>query len=306
MGAAHTHGHSHGTATGTHRNRLLGVLAITLSVMVAEVIGGLISGSLALLADAGHMLTDAAGVGLALLAAAFAARPTTPERTFGYMRLEILAAVINALLLFGVAGFVLIEAVRRFQDPPELSTGVMLAVAAVGLVANAGSLLLLRSGQHASLNVRGAYLEVLGDLLGSVAVIVAAIVIRLTGFTQADAIASAAIGLMILPRTWVLLREAVGVLLEATPKGVDLAQVRQHINDTPGVLDVHDLHAWTITSGLPVLSAHIVITEEALAGGGGRVLDQLGECLSGHFDVEHCTFQLEAPGHRDHELSHHA
>src|SRR5665811_946834 len=163
----------------------------------------------------------------------------------------------------------------------------------------------LRSGQQASLNVRGAYLEVLGDLLGSAAVIVAAIVIRLTGFTQADAIASAAIGLMILPRTWALLREAVGVLLEATPKGVDLAEVRQHINQTPGVLDVHDLHAWTITSGLPVLSAHIVVTDDALrGGGGGRVLDQLGQCLAGHFDVEHCTFQLEAPGHREHELSH--
>ena len=260
MGAGQGHGHSHGTATGAHRNRLLGVLAITVSVMVAEVIGGLISGSLALLADAGHMLTDAAGVGLALLAATFAARPTTPERTFGFMRSEILAAVINALLLFGVAGFVLIEAVRRFREPPEVSTGLMLTVATVGLVANAGSLLLLRSGQQASLNVRGAYLEVLGDLLGSVAVIVAAIVIRLTGFTQADAIASAAIGLMILPRTWALLREAVGVLLEATPKGVDLTEVRKHINDTPGVLDVHDLHAWTITSGLPVLSAHIVIS----------------------------------------------
>ena len=307
MGAGHGHGDSHGTVTGTHRNRLFGVLAITVSIMVAEVIGGLISGSLALLADAGHMLTDAAGVGLALLAAAFAARPATPERTFGYMRFEILAAVINALLLFGVAGFVLIEAVRRLREPPELSTGVMLTVAFVGLVANAGSLLLLRSGQQASLNVRGAYLEVLGDLLGSAAVIVAAIVIRLTGFTQADAIASAAIGLMILPRTWALLREAVGVLLETTPKDVDLAEVRQHINQTPGVLDVHDLHAWTITSGLPVLSAHIIITEDALAdGGGGQVLDQLGQCLAGHFDVEHCTFQLEAPGHREHELSHHA
>jgi len=234
-------------------------------------------------------------------------RPATPERTFGYMRFEILAAFINALLLFGVAGFVLVEAVRRFMEPPELSTGVMLTVAAVGLVANAGSLLMLRGGQHASLNVRGAYLEVLGDLLGSAAVIVAAIVIALTGFTQADAIASAAIGLMILPRTWALLREAVGVLLEATPKGVALAEVRQHINQTPGVLGVHDLHAWTITSGLPILSAHIIITEDALAdGAGGRVMDQLSQCLAGHFDVEHCTFQLEAPGHRAHELSHHA
>jgi cobalt-zinc-cadmium efflux system protein len=306
MGAGDSHGHSYGTATGTHRNRLFGVLAITLSVMVAEVLGGLISGSLALIADAGHMLTDAAGIGLALLAAAFAARPATPERTFGYQRSEILAAVTNSLLLFGVAGYVLIEAVRRFRDPPELSTGVMLAVATVGLVANLGSLLILRGGQQASLNVRGAYLEVLGDLLGSVAVIVAAVVIRLTGFTRADAIASVAIGLMILPRTWALLREAVDVLLEATPKGVDLAEVRRHINETSGVLDVHDLHVWTITSGLPVLSAHIVVTEAALAdGGGGQVLDELGQCLSGHFDVEHCTFQLEAPGHQEHELPQH-
>lgn len=206
-----------------------------------------------------------------------------------------------------MAGYVLIEAVQRFINPPEVSTGVMLTVAAVGLVANAGSLLLLRGGQQASLNVRGAYLEVLGDLLGSAAVIVAAIVIRLTGFTQADAIASAAIGLLILPRTWALLREAVGVLLEATPKGVDLMEVRRHIKETPDVLDVHDLHAWTITSGMPVLSAHIVVAQDAPAdGGGGRVLDQLGECLAGHFDVAHCTFQLEAPGHREHELSHHA
>ncbi|HYO20459.1 MAG TPA: cation diffusion facilitator family transporter [Dermatophilaceae bacterium] len=306
MGAGDGHGHSYGTATGTQRSRLFGVLAITLGVMVAEVLGGLISGSLALIADAGHMLTDAAGIGLALLAATFAARPATPERTFGYQRFEILAAVTNALLLFGVAGYVLIEAVRRFTDPPELSTGVMLAVATVGLVANLGSLLILRGGQQASLNVRGAYLEVLGDLLGSVAVIVAAVVIRLTGFTQADAIASVAIGLMILPRTWALLREAVDVLLEATPKGVDLAEVRRHINETSGVLGVHDLHVWTITSGLPVLSAHIVVTEAALAdGGGGQVLDELGQCLSGHFDVEHCTFQLEAPGHREHELQQH-
>jgi len=300
-------GHSHGTATGRHRTRLFAVLGVTLTVLVVEVIGGLVSGSLALLADAGHMLTDAAGVGLALLAAAFAARPATPERTFGYQRWEILAAVINALLLFGVAAYVLTEAVRRFTDPPGVSSGLMLAVAAVGLVANAGSLLLLRGGQSESLNVRGAYLEVLGDLLGSAAVIVAALVILLTGFTQADAIASALIGLMILPRTWALLNEAIDVLLEATPKSVDLAEVRDHIAEVPGVVDVHDLHAWTITSGVPVLSAHVVVAHAALeAGGGGRILDRLGECLTGHFDVEHCTFQLEPPGHRDHEPDHHA
>jgi len=300
-------GHSHGTATGAHRSRLLTALLITLTVMGAEVIGGLISGSLALLADAAHMLTDAAGVGLALLAAWFASRPATPERTFGYQRSEVLAAVIYALLLFGVAGFVLVEAVRRFTSPPpEVATGLMLGVAVVGLVANTISLLVLRGGQQESLNVRGAYLEVLGDLLGSAAVIVAAIVIALTGYTQADPIASALIGLMILPRTWGLLREAVDVLLEATPRGVDLTQVRQHLLDTPGVIDVHDLHAWTITSGLPVLSVHVVVAQDVLAdGGGGRVLDSLGACLAGHFDVEHCTFQLEEPTHQGHEHAHH-
>lgn len=299
-------GHSHGTATGHHRNRLLAVLAITVTILVAEVVGGLVAGSLALLADAGHMLTDAVGVGLALLAASFAAKPATPERTFGFQRSEILAAVVNAVLLFGVAAFVLIEAARRFADPPDVSSGIMLAVAVVGLLANTGALLLLRGGQSESLNVRGAYLEVLGDLLGSAAVIVAAVIIWSTGFTQADAIASAVIGLMILPRTWGLLREAVDVLLESTPKHVDLAEVRGHILEIPGVTDVHDLHAWTITSGVPVLSAHIVVDETSLnVGGGGHVLDRLCECLKGHFAVEHCTFQLESDGHRDHEFAHH-
>lgn len=299
-------GHSHGTATGQHRGRLVAVLAITLMIMVAEIVGGLVAGSLALLADAGHMLTDAVGVGLALLAAGFAARPATPKRTFGYQRSEILAAVANAILLFGVAASVLVEAARRLSDPPEVSSGVMLVVAVVGLVANAGSLSLLRAGQTESLNVRGAYLEVLGDLLGSAAVIGAAVVIWATGFTRADAIASAVIGLLILPRTWGLLREAIDVLLEFTPKNVDLAEVRDHLLEVDGIIAVHDLHAWTITSGVPVLSAHIVVNDLTLAdGGGGRVLDRLCDCLKGHFDVDHCTFQLEPEGHRDHESAAH-
>ncbi|MDP9207625.1 MAG: cation diffusion facilitator family transporter [Actinomycetota bacterium] len=292
-------GHDHGTsAAGAQRDRLLMVFLLTTTILVVEVIGGLISGSLALLADAGHMLTDAAGIGLALLAIWFGARPATPERTFGFYRVEILAAVVNAVLLFGVAGFVLIEAWRRLQEPPEVASGLMLTVALVGLAANAVSMWLLRRGQSESLNLRGAYLEVLGDLLGSAAVLVAAAVIALTDFQAADPIASAVIGLLILPRTWRLLREAVDVLLEATPKGVDLAEVRRHLLDTPGVADVHDLHAWTITSGLPVLSAHVVIQPGADAG---RVLDGLGTCLAGHFDIEHSTFQLEQPEHRDHE-----
>jgi cobalt-zinc-cadmium efflux system protein len=292
-------GHDHGTsAARAHRGRLLMVFLITSAILIIEVIGGLISGSLALLADAGHMLTDAAGIGLALLAIWFAARPATPERTFGFYRVEILAAVVNAVLLFGVAGFVLVEAWRRLQEPPEVASGLMLTVALVGLVANAVSMWLLRRGQAESLNLRGAYLEVLGDLLGSAAVLIAAAVIALTDFQAADPIASALIGVLILPRTWRLLREAVDVLLEATPKGVDMGEVRRHLLETPGVSDVHDLHAWTITSGLPVLSAHVVMSSSAEAG---RVLDGLGECLAGHFDIEHSTFQLERPEHRSHE-----
>jgi cobalt-zinc-cadmium efflux system protein len=291
------HDHSP-SATAAHRGRLSAVLAITVAVLVVEVAGAALSGSLALLADAGHVLADGAGIGLALLAIRFAARPASPQRTFGYYRLEILAAVVNAVLLFGVAGFVLVEAWRRLTEPPEVASGLMLAVAAAGLAANAVSMWLLRDGQQHSLNLRGAYLEVLGDLFGSLAVLAAAAVIALTGFQAADPIASALIGVLILPRTWRLLREAVDVLLEAAPKGVDLAEVRQHLIGTPGVTDVHDLHAWTITSGLPVLSVHVVLARGADAG---KVLDGLGDCLAGHFDIEHSTFQLEQPEHRGHE-----
>ncbi len=277
-------------------------LTITLVVLVVELVGAALSGSLALLADAGHMLTDAAAIGLALLAATLAARPATPQRTFGYERAEILAATLNAVLLLGVAGFVLVEAVRRWVDPAEVEAGPMLVFALVGLVANAASLAVLRGGQAESLNMRGAYLEVLGDLLGSVAVIVAAGVILASGYTRADAIASVVIALLILPRTWLLLRDAVDVLLEATPRNVDLRDVREHIRRVDGVFDVHDLHAWTITSGMPVLSAHVVVSDEALAErGGGRILDELCACLGDHFDVAHCTFQLEPVTHRDHE-----
>jgi len=292
---AHDHDHS---AAAAHRGRLAAVFAITLAVLVVEVVGAALSDSLALLADAGHVLTDGAGIGLALLAIRFAGRPATPQRTFGYYRLEILAAVVNAVLLFGVAGFVLVEAWRRLFAPPEVASGLMLAVAVVGLVANAVSMWLLRGGQRHSLNLRGAYLEVWGDLLGSVAVLAAAAVIAVTDFQAADPIASALIAVLILPRTWRLLREAVDVLLEAAPKGIDLDEVRRHLVETPGVTDVHDLHAWTITSGLPVLSVHVVLERDADAG---KVLDGLGACLAGHFDIEHSTFQLEQPEHRGHE-----
>jgi cobalt-zinc-cadmium efflux system protein len=292
-------GHAHRpSAAGRHRGRLLVVFALTLAVLLAEVVGGLLTGSLALLADAGHMLADLAGIGLALLAIWFAGRPASPQRTFGHYRVEILAAVVNAVLLLGVAAVVLFEAWRRLRQPPEVAGAPMLAVAVVGLAANAASTWLLRHGQAESLNLRGAYLEVIGDLLGSAAVVVAAATIALTGFDAADPIASGLVGLLILPRTWRLLRDAVDVLLEATPRGLDLDEVRRHITEAPGVIGCHDLHAWTITSGMPVLSVHVVIEDQAVPG---AVLDRLGACLSGHFDIEHSTFQLERPEHRSHE-----
>jgi cobalt-zinc-cadmium efflux system protein len=295
--------HVHGSAAAGHRGRLIGVFLLTLTVFVVQLVGGLVANSLALLADAGHNFTDVAGIGLALLAISFAGRPAKSTWTFGYLRLEILAAVVNAVLLFGVAAYVLVEAWRRLSQPPEVASGLMLAVALVGLAANAASLFVLRSAQHESLNMRGAYLEVLGDLAGSVAVIVAAVIIALTGWRQADAVASAVIGLLILPRTWGLLREAVDILLEATPKGVDLDEVRRHIVEASGVMDVHDLHAWTITSGMNVVSAHVVLAEGADPP---SVLDELCRCLSGDFDIEHSTFQLETADRRRLEEGHHA
>jgi cobalt-zinc-cadmium efflux system protein len=295
--------HAHVTAASAARGRLVAVLAVGLVVLVVEVAGSVASNSLALLADAGHLLTDVAGVGLALLAIWFAGRPPTLGRTFGYLRLEILAAVANAVLLFGIATIVVIGAIRRIGDPPEIASGLMLAVALVGLAANALSAWLLREAQRTSLNVRGAYLEVLGDLVASAAVIVAAIVIAVTGWTPADTIASLAIAVLILPRTLRLLRDATDVLLEATPRDVDLEHVRRHILDAPGVVDCHDLHAWTITSGMNVVSAHVVLghgADPALA------LDELSRCLADDFDIEHSTFQLETQDRRRLEERSHA
>ncbi|HEY5979275.1 MAG TPA: cation diffusion facilitator family transporter [Microlunatus sp.] len=306
--SGHSHGHDHVavTAGGKHRRRLVAVLGINAGVLVLQVIGGLASGSLALLADAGHMLTDSTGLVIALVAVSLAARPATPSRTFGLQRIEILAALTNGLLLVGVAVWVLIRAVDRWSEPEQVNSGLMLAVALVGAAANTVGLLILRGGKDESLNLRGAYLEVLGDLMGSMAVVAAALVIMATGWTRADSVASLAIVVLILPRAWSLLRDVVDVLLEATPKGVDLTTVREHIRDVPGVVDVHDLHAWTITSGVPVLSAHVVVDDACIVEGrSGEVLDRLGECLGDHFDVEHCTFQLEPVGHAEHEGARH-
>ena len=295
------------TATSAHRGRLGLVLAITGAVFVAEVIGGLLSGSLALLADAGHMLTDATGLVLALVGAGLATRAASGRRTYGMQRAEVLAALSNALLLVGVAVWVAIQAVDRLREPAEVDTGLMLAIAVVGVLANAAGLVLLHRAQADSLNVRGAYLEVLADLLGSVAVIIAAVLIMVTGWTRFDALASLLIFGLIVPRAWTLLREVVDVLLEATPRGVDLDQIRQHIKEVPGVVDVHDLHVWAITSGVPVISAHVVVDNACISQGrSGEVLDRLSDCLGGHFDVEHCTFQLEPVGHQDHEPISHA
>jgi cobalt-zinc-cadmium efflux system protein len=304
----HDHNHTHGlTATGRHRGRLIEVLAVTLSVMLIQVVGSLLSGSLALLADAGHMLSDAAGVFIALMAAWIAALPASDLRTYGYQRAEVLAALANALILVVVAAVIFTEAIRRIGSAPEVHTDIMLSAAILGAAANLVSLLILRKAQQESLNVRGAYLEVLGDLLGSFAVIAAALVIKFTGYLAADTIASVIIALMILPRAWHLLREVVDVLLEATPKGVEVSMIREHILSVAGVVAVHDIHIWTITSGVPVFSAHVVVEDEVLsAKGADQVLDKLTTCLGSHFDTEHCTFQLEPASHYEHESPQHA
>jgi cobalt-zinc-cadmium efflux system protein len=307
MGAGHDHGHAHGapagaTAAAAYRGRLRVALAITLGVMVVEIVGGVLADSLALVADAAHMATDAVGLGMALLAVHFANRPPTGNRTFGYARAEILAALANCLLLLGVGGYVLYEAIERFVTPAGTEGGLTVVFGLIGLAANSVSLMLLMRGQKESLNVRGAFLEVAADALGSVAVIVSALVILTTGWQAADPIASLVIGLMIVPRAWKLLRETVDVLLEAAPKGVDMADVRAHILALDGVEDVHDLHAWTITSGMPVLSAHVVVRGDVLTAlGHEKMLHELQGCLGDHFDVEHCTFQLEPSGHAEHE-----
>jgi cobalt-zinc-cadmium efflux system protein len=298
----HSHAEATGTVTGQHRRALVLVMTLSTLIAAAEIVGALITGSLVLLADAAHMAADAAGLGLSLLAVYIASRPPTARRTFGYARAEILAAMANAVLLLGMAAFIIVDAIRRLMAPPEVSSGLIIVFGVIALVANAGSLLLLRRGQAESLNLRGAFLEVASDALGAAAVIVTGVIIATTGFTRADPIASLAVGLLILPRTWQLLRETVDVLLEASPRGMDLSEVRQHMTTLNGVRDVHELHAWTITSGLPVLSAHVVVDPEVFDDGRCfTMLDRLQDCLRGHFDVEHSTFQIEPAGHAAHE-----
>jgi cobalt-zinc-cadmium efflux system protein len=285
---------AHGSAAAQHWRRLAAALAISATILAIELVAGVTSHSLALLADAGHMFADVVGMALSLGAIAIAARPRTTGRTFGLYRLEILAASVNAVLLLGIGVVILVEAIRRLAEPPEVGSSIVIAVAALALVGNAASLRFLGHGRAASLNLGAAYLEVLGDLAGAAAVLVAGLVIASTGWRQADAVASIIIAVLVAQRTVALLRESVDVLLEATPKGVDMSEVERHILEAPGVQAVHDLHAWTITSGMNVVSAHVVLGPEGLPG---DVLDHLGRCLSDDFDIDHSTFQLETPEH---------
>lgn len=298
------HGHAHAAGRAEDRRRLRVVLAITATVLVVELVGAWLTGSLALLADAGHMATDAAAVLLALGASYVAARGGGPRSTFGLHRAEILAALLNALVLLGVCAYLAYAGIARLLDDGDshLEAGPMVAFAAVGLAANLVAVLVLRGSTSGSLNMRGATNEVLADTLGSVLALLAGVVAWTTGFDRADPIASLLIAVLIAPRSWVLLRDSVVVLLEFAPAGLDLDDVRHHLGHVPGVVDVHDLHAWTITSGIPSLSAHVTVTDEALAARGvGAVLDDLCACMSEHFDVRHATFQVEPVSHGAHE-----
>jgi cobalt-zinc-cadmium efflux system protein len=297
------HEHHVHSAAQENEGRLFFVLLLTGAFLIVEIAAGLFTNSLALLADAGHMLADVAGVGLALIAIRLGRRPANLAKTYGYYRLEMLAALVNGLLLLVISGYILVEAYRRFSDPPEFNGAVTLVVAALGLLVNLVSAFWLHDAQKTSLNMRGAYLEVVSDFLGSVAVMVSAAVFLITGFELIDVLASIFIGVFILPRTWSLLDQAVHVLLEGAPRDVDLEVVREHILEVEGVTGVHDLHVWNLTSGMNVMSAHVVI-EQGVSG--QQVLDQLNTCLGGHFDIEHSTFQIESPDRSSQERLQHS
>jgi cobalt-zinc-cadmium efflux system protein len=310
-GAPADHGHGHGHALAAEgpaaRRRLTIVLTITVIVFTAQVVGALISHSLAVLADAGHLLTDAAGLALALFAAVLAQRPPTQHRTWGYLRAEVLAAAAQATVLLAVGGFVLVEAVHRLVQPPTVGHTTMVWFGVVGLVGNALALAVLAGSRDHNLNLRAAFLEVFNDALGAVAVILAGIGIAVTGWGRLDAVASLVIGALIVPRTLRLLRESLAVLMEATPPGLDLEHVREHILGVDHVVGVHDVHATLVATGLPVLTAHVVVDDGCFHDGHvPRLLDALQECLTGHFDVEHSTIQIEPSTHAAHEQARHA
>lgn len=295
MGHDHDHGAAALRAGERHRGRLLGAFAILFVFMVVEVVAGLLTDSLALLSDAGHMVTDVLGLGMALAAIQVASRGSTARsRTFGLYRLEILAALANAVLLFGVAIYVFVEAVGRLRDAPEVLDGPMLVVAVGGLVANLAAFALLRAGSGESLNVEGAYLEVVADLIGSVGVIVAALVIRATGWGWVDPVVGVAIGLFILPRTWRLGGQAFRILVQAAPPGLDLVGLEAELAALDGVVDVHDLHVWTLTSEMDVASAHLVVADAAHVH---AVLDRARALLHDGYAIDHATLQVEPSDH---------
>ena len=276
------------------RRSLWFATGLTATYLMAEVIGGVWTGSLALLADAGHMLTDVGGLALSLIAIHFASRPASPQRTFGFYRAEILAALANTLVLVVVSLGVLWEAYERLRQPPHVSTGVMLGIATIGLLVNLVSFRVLRKGSDGSLNVKGAYLEVMSDLLASVGVIGAAVLMRSTGWFWIDPAVSAGIGLFILPRTFKLMWDAVSILLESTPAGIDLAEVRREILSVPGVDGLHELHVWAITSGMFSMTAHLVVKDIASSA---DVLDESKRRLNRWFDIDHVTLQIEPAGY---------
>lgn len=306
------HDHDHAAAAAdasTGRGRLAIAFGITATVLVAEVIGAWITGSLALLTDAAHMATDSIGLLVALTAATLIRRPPTTRRTWGLQRLEVVAATIQAALMIGVGVFVIIEAVRRFSDPPEIPGTELLVFGVIGLVGNLVSMAVLFGARRGSLNLRAAFLEVGADALGSVAVIVAAVVITLTGFGAADTIAAVLIGVLIVPRALVLLWDSMQVVLETVPKGIDVDQLREHLEQMPHVLAVHDLHVSRIATDLPVLTAHVVLDDECFQDGhAASILADLQSCVAEHFpiSIEHSTFQLEPASHAAHEHGAHA
>lgn len=301
MGHGHGHG-GHGAGRKADRRRLKIVLGVTGSVMVLQAIGGWLTGSLALLADSAHMAMDAGGVLLALGASYVAARPAGEKSTFGYHRAEVLAALANAVVLVVLGGALIYAGVSRLADPGEVDALPMIGFALTGLLANAVSLVVLSRSDTGSLNLRGALMEVMADFLGSVFAIAAGIVILATDWHRADPIASLLIAAMILPRAATLARDALRVLFEVAPEDLDLAEVTSHIRAMDGVEDVHDLHAWTITSGLTSMSAHVTVSDEALESYGvGGMLDRITGCVAEHFDIRHVTIQIEPVTHRDHE-----
>jgi cobalt-zinc-cadmium efflux system protein len=283
--------HEHHTPGSRHKNRLWAVLALTACFLLVEVAGALATGSLSLLADAAHMLVDTGGLLMSLLAVWFAERPATPAKTYGYYRVEILAALVNGVVLCVLAAGILFKAYERLWQPPDVPGAPILVVAALGLAVNLAGVGLLRSGAGESLNVRGAYLEVLGDAASSAAVIVAGAVILLTGWTIADPLASGAIALFILPRTWTLLRQAVNVLLEGAPPHLDVPEIEAALCAAAGVRRVHDLHVWTLTSGREAMSAHVVVRPDTPAD---RILDELHVILHARFGIDHTTIQVES------------